>query len=202
MNKKEIIKKTIELISDNKGSDKIENLTLNAILKHLGISKGSFYYHFKSKDDLLSQAINPLIESQTQKFKQNIKKLNNLKDQFYLLFEPFIMEANNDRLKHIENFYVNLFFKEYTNETKFQNTKKLYTKIKNDRKSLLIQALKYNDIKIDKKLTTLIEFVDITMAFYYWSNKILYKKHTNNEIAELIDMLCSMIEKQYKNKTN
>lgn len=201
MKKEEIIQKTIELINETK-ENKIDNLTLNAILKHLGISKGSFYYHFKSKDDLLFQAINPLIKNQTQEFKQNIKKLNNLKEQFLLLFEPFVIDPNNDNLKHIENFYINLFFKEYTNQSKFLNTKKLYTKIKNDRKSLLIQALKYNDIKVDKKLTTLIEFVDITMMFYYWSNKILYNKQTNNEIADLIDMLCNLIEKQYKNKTN
>lgn len=201
MKKEEIIQKTIEFINETK-ENKIDNLTLNAILKHLGISKGSFYYHFKSKDDLLFQAINPLIKNQTQEFKQNIKKLNNLKEQFLLLFEPFVIDPNNDNLKHIENFYINLFFKEYTNQSKFLNTKKLYTKIKNDRKSLLIQALKYNDIKVDKKLTTLIEFVDITMMFYYWSNKILYNKQTNNEIADLIDMLCNLIEKQYKNKTN
>lgn len=201
MKKEEIIQKTIELINETK-ENKIDNLTLNAILKHLGISKGSFYYHFKSKDDLLFQAINPLIKNQTQEFKQNIKKLNNLKEQFLLLFEPFVIDPNNDNLKHIENFYINLFFKEYTNQSKFLNTKKLYTKIKNDRKSLLIQALKYNDIKVDKKLTTLIEFVDITMMFYCWSNKILYNKQTNNEIADLIDMLCNLIEKQYKNKTN
>ena len=201
MKKEEIIQKTIEFINETK-ENKIDNLTLNVILKHLGISKGSFYYHFKSKDDLLFQAINPLIKNQTQKFKQNIKKLNNLKEQFLLLFEPFVIDPNNDNLKHIENFYINLFFKEYTNQSKFLNTKKLYTKIKNDRKSLLIQALKYNDIKVDKKLTTLIEFVDITMMFYYWSNKILYNKQTNNEIADLIDMLCNLIEKQYKNKTN
>lgn len=201
MKKEEIIQKTIEFINETK-ENKIDNLTLNAILKHLGISKGSFYYHFKSKDDLLFQAINPLIKNQTQEFKQNIKKLNNLKEQFLLLFEPFVIDPNNDNLKHIENFYINLFFKEYTNQSKFLNTKKLYTKIKNDRKSLLIQALKYNDIKVDKKLTTLIEFVDITMMFYCWSNKILYNKQTNNEIADLIDMLCNLIEKQYKNKTN
>lgn len=198
MKKEEIIKKTIELINEKKESNQIENLTLNTILKYLGISKGSFYYHFKNKDDLLFQAINPLIKNQTQEFKQNIKKLNNLKDQFYLLFEPFISEPNNDKLKHIENFYTNLFFKEYTSEPKFLNTKKLYTKIKNDRKSLLIQALKYNDIKVDKKLTTLLEYIDITIVFYYWSNKVLYKKHTNNEIADLIDMICNLIEKQYK----
>ncbi len=201
MKKEEIIQKTIELINKTK-KDKIENLTLNTILKHLGISKGSFYYHFKSKDDLLFQAIDPLIKNQTQEFKQNIKKLNNLKEQFCLLFEPFITEPNNDKLKHIENFYINLFFKDYTNHTKFLNTKKLYTKIKNDRKSLLIQALKYNDIRVDKKLTTLIEFIDITIMFYCWSNKILYKKHTNNEIMDLIDILCNLIDKQYKNKAN
>ena len=197
MKKDEIIKKTIDLL--NQENQEIENLTLNAILKHLGISKGSFYYHFKSKDDLLFQTINPLIKKHTQEFKQNIKKLNNLKEQFNLLFEPFIIEED-DKLKNVESLYVNLFFKEYTDKTKLQNTKKIYTKIRNDRKSLLLQALKYNGIKVDKKLTILIEFLDTTMMFYYYVNKILYKKRINNEISDLIDMLCNLIEKQYKNK--
>lgn len=200
MKKDEIIKKTIDFLNKNKENHEIENLTLNVILKHLGISKGSFYYHFKSKDDLLFQVINPLIKNQTQEFKQNIKKLNNLKEQFCLLFEPFILEPDNNKLKQIENFYVNLFFREYPNKIKLQNTKKIYTKIKNDRKSLLFQALKYNDIKVDKKLTILLEFLDTTMIFYYHINKVLYKKYTNNEILDLIDMLCNLIEKQYKNK--
>ena len=197
MKKDEIIKKTIDLL--NQENQEIENLTLNAILKHLGISKGSFYYHFKSKDDLLFQTINPLITKHTQEFKQNIKKLNNLKEQFNLLFEPFIIEED-DKLKNIESLYVNLFFKEYTDKAKLQNTKKIYTKVRNDRKSLLLQALKYNDIKVDKKLTILIDFLDTTMMFYYYVNKILYKKRINNEISDLIDMLCNLIEKQYKNK--
>ena len=200
MKKDEIIKKLQNFLVANKNSEEIESLTLNTILKHLGISKGSFYYHFKNKDDLLFQAINPLMKNQTQEFKHDIKKLNSLKEQFNLLFEPFVTEPNNTKLKQVENFYTNLFFKEYTNKAKLQNMKKIYTSVRNARKSLLFQALKYNDIKVDKKLTILLDFLDTTMIFYYHINKVIYKKLANNEILDLIDMLCNLIEKQYKNK--
>ena len=200
MKKDEIIKKLQNFLVANKNSEEIESLTLNTILKHLGISKGSFYYHFKNKDDLLFQAINPLMKNQTQEFKHDIKKLNSLKEQFNLLFEPFVTEPNNTKLKQVENFYTNLFFKEYTNKAKLQNMKKIYTSVRNARKSLLFQALKYNDIKVDKKLTILLDFLDTTMIFYYHINKVIYKKHANNEILDLIDKLCNLIEKQYKNK--
>ena len=200
MKKDEIIKKLQNFLVANKNSEEIESLTLNTILKHLGISKGSFYYHFKNKDDLLFQAINPLMKNQTQEFKHDIKKLNSLKEQFNLLFEPFVTEPNNTKLKQVENFYTNLFFKEYTNKAKLQNMKKIYTSVRNARKSLLFQALKYNDIKVDKKLTILLDFLDTTMIFYYHINKVIHKKHANNEILDLIDMLCNLIEKQYKNK--
>lgn len=49
--KSEIIKKAFELFMERG----FENVSVNDIVEALGISKGGFYHHFKSKDELLEE---------------------------------------------------------------------------------------------------------------------------------------------------
>ena len=53
-NKKRIIEAALELINEN-GYD---NVSVDEITKHAEVSKGAFYIHFKSKEDLIEQEIN------------------------------------------------------------------------------------------------------------------------------------------------
>ena len=53
-NKKRIIEAALELINEN-GYD---NVSIDEITRHAGVSKGAFYIHFKSKEDLIEQEIN------------------------------------------------------------------------------------------------------------------------------------------------
>ncbi len=53
-NKKRIIEVALKLINDN-GYD---NVSVAEITKQAGVSKGAFYIHFKSKEDLIEQEIN------------------------------------------------------------------------------------------------------------------------------------------------
>lgn len=201
MKKEEIIEKTKEMLNDLKQCGSMEEISLNTILQNLGISKGSFYYHFSSKDDLLYQTISPDIKKQTKYLQQQIKKLDTLKDKFFLLFEPFISD-NDQRLIYLENFYMHLFFQ--ANLKKNMNDinifKKLHTEIKKSRKQLLLQSVKSNGIKVDKKVILLLDYIDNTVVFYCLYYKILHNKDTKNEIIAFIDMMCHMIEKQYKSK--
>lgn len=80
MKKEEIIEKTKEMLNDFKQYGSMEKISLNTILQNLEISKGSFYYHFSSKDDLLYQTISPDIKKQTKYLQQQIKKLDTLKE--------------------------------------------------------------------------------------------------------------------------
>lgn len=201
MKKEEIIEKTKEMLNDLKQYDPMKEISLNTILQNLGISKGSFYYHFSSKDDLLYQTISPDIKKQTKYLQQQIKKLDTLKDKFFLLFEPFISD-NDLRRIYLENFYMHLFFQ--ANLKKNMNDinifKKLHTEIKKNRKQLLLQSVKSNGIKVDKKVILLLDYIDNTVVFYCLYYKILHNKDTKNEIIAFIDMMCHMIEKQYKSK--
>lgn len=197
MKKEEIIEKTRKMLSDFKQNNSIEEFSLNTILQNLGISKGSFYYHFSSKDDLLYQTISPDIDKQTKGLEQKIKKLDTLKDKFYLLFEPFVSD-NDQRLIALENFYMHLFFKESTSYKSVFI--KLHAKIKKHRKILLLQSVKSNEIKVDKKIIAILDYIDNTIIFYYLYYRVLHNKHPKNEIITFIDTMCHMIEKQYKSK--
>ena len=53
-NKKRIIECALKLINE-KGFD---NVSVSEITKEAGVSKGAFYIHFKSKEDLIEQEIN------------------------------------------------------------------------------------------------------------------------------------------------
>ncbi|RAX51571.1 hypothetical protein CCY99_08855 [Helicobacter sp. 16-1353] len=183
------------MINHYQAHNVLEELSLNAILQNLGISKGSFYYFFKNKDDLLYQAISPLVKERVRITKQNIKKKATLKEQFHLLFEPFIAD-NQNKLSVIEHFYTLLFSKESFKKSSI--FRKLHIEIIKNRKILLLQSMKSNGIKVDKKLILLLDYIDTTIAFYYLYNKILHNKNTQNEISTFIDMMCDMIEKQYK----
>lgn len=191
MTKEEIIQKAKILINKHKS---IEKIKLNSLLINIGISKGSFYHHFKSKDDLLYQIISPDVKEYNEELKQNIKNLNNIRDKLYLLFEPFIKK--NEKLIYLENFYRHLFFEEEIKKSKV--FKKLFIEIKNNRKLLITQALKSSGIKVDKKLIVLIEYIDNTIIFYHLQYKILHNKKPQNEILKLLNMISSLIEKQYK----
>ncbi|MBC8590021.1 TetR/AcrR family transcriptional regulator [Wansuia hejianensis] len=77
----ELIKAALLEFGD-KGYDKA---SLNNILKEAGISKGTFYYHFKNKEDLYLYLIEILIAEKMDYFNKNIDPRDLQKDIFTLL---------------------------------------------------------------------------------------------------------------------
>lgn len=57
--KKEFIETAIRIFS-NKGYEKS---SINDILKEMNITKGAFYYYFKSKEDLLNEVVSQLVKA-------------------------------------------------------------------------------------------------------------------------------------------
>lgn len=64
--KKELVKKAYELFI-SKG---YENTSVDDIIESAGIAKGTYYYHFDSKEQMLEEVVNMMIDEGVQRAKQ------------------------------------------------------------------------------------------------------------------------------------
>lgn len=92
-----------------------DQASLNNILKNANISKGTFYYHFKDKEDLYYYLIDILVEEKMKFFNENIKPEDYQKDIFSLLkimidtgmkfarYKPEINRFSSTYLKDLNN---------------------------------------------------------------------------------------------------
>lgn len=133
-NKKRIIECALKLISE-KGFD---NVSVSEITKEAGVSKGAFYIHFKSKEDLIEQEINIFYDA----FK--LDETKPIKERL----ETFILES----VKYIKKAGLKMCQEWFSHSVKgsfYGKTKYLY-----DKKAI-------NEIVKDDNLT------DVILSTYY-----------------------------------
>lgn len=165
-------------------------MSLSALLKAIGVSKGVFYYYFKDKEELLYEIIIPDIKQKELEISKKVSKFTTLKERLRVIFEPLINENLADELNELENFYIYLL--QNTCKSKFFAI--IYDEIKKSRKSLILQQIRYYNIKITKDIMTLLDYVEDTIIFYHIFNKKIKGKPPRREISAFVDMLCRMIE--------
>ena len=97
------------------GEKGYEQASLNNILKKTGISKGTFYYHFKNKEDLYTYLIGILVEEKINFLNKSINPKDFDKDIFTLLkimiktgiefanYRPEINKFSQSYLKYLNN---------------------------------------------------------------------------------------------------
>ncbi len=97
------------------GEKGYEQASLNNILKKTGISKGTFYYHFKNKEDLYMYLIGILVEEKINFLNKSINPKDFDKDIFTLLkimiktgiefanYRPEINKFSQSYLKDLNN---------------------------------------------------------------------------------------------------
>lgn len=190
--KEQIIKQAKIYLRD---INNIRFASLDSILKKLGISKGVFYYHFKSKDDLLYEVIIREVDVKQKKVNKEISKLDTLQEKLCYLFIVFIDSKLSSELKDLEDFYIYLFFENNISNNKA--LKKLYTQINKHRKSLILQQIKFHNIKITKEVITLADYMIDTMMFYHLFNKRLKGKNPHKEIKDFINTICHILESKF-----
>lgn len=88
--KKEIIKVAYELFI-TKG---YENTSVDEIIAKAGIAKGTYYYHFESKEQMLEEVINMMIDESVIRAKQVVE--SNLKLEEKLVGVIFALRVNNE----------------------------------------------------------------------------------------------------------
>lgn len=78
--KKELVKKAYELFI-TKG---YENTSVDEIIASAGIAKGTYYYHFESKEQILEEVVNMMIDEGVERAKQILK--SDLKSEEKLVY--------------------------------------------------------------------------------------------------------------------
>lgn len=198
-------KGTKELIIENtraylKSLGVLKSVSLSMILKAIGISKGTFYHYFKDKDELFYEVIIPEIRQKEIEINKQISKLPSLRERLHFMFELFTNDALENELKSVENFTIHLLFFEDSDIGKLKAFRKIHDEISQSRKSLIMQQIRYYNIKITKDISILVDYVIDTMIFYHIFRKKLKGKAPKREIMGFIDMLCRLLENEKATK--
>lgn len=167
-------------------------VSLSALLKAIGVSKGVFYYYFKDKDELFYAIIIPDIKQKESEVSKKISTFPTLRERLHFMFEIFIDEKLDNELNEMENFY--LYWLHNAGKSQFFTT--IYDKIKKTRKSIMLQQIRYYNIPITRDITALIDYIHDTIIFYHSFNRRLKGKAPRREIANFVDILCRLIESQ------
>ncbi len=85
MDKKDVIKITLELIKEKK----LEKTSIGEIVKRLDSSPGNLYYHFKSKNDIYKEVLDYSLEEIT-KYLDRVKTVRNKKNYLFALTRMLI----------------------------------------------------------------------------------------------------------------
>lgn len=100
ISKEKIIKSAAKIIA-TVGLDKA---SVDEIVKKAGVSKGSVYFHFKSKDDLFISAIKLIAEERIEKIKIALQKNSSPKSKLIKLLRANNFMIKNDRDSFILNY--------------------------------------------------------------------------------------------------
>ncbi len=99
VSKQNIINATAKMISE-KGLDKV---TVDDVVTEAQVAKGSIYFHFDSKDNLLLKTVQYIAEKRISQLRIALEKVNTAQKKLKLL-----MKANNSMLKDSpESFLMN-----------------------------------------------------------------------------------------------
>lgn len=93
--KKEIRKKELIKIAYNLFITKgYENTSVDEIISKAGIAKGTYYYHFESKEQMLEEVINMMIDESVERAKQVVNSTLKLEEK--LIFTILALQVTPD----------------------------------------------------------------------------------------------------------
>lgn len=93
VSKQNILEATAKVIAE-KGLDKT---SVDDIIKEAGVSKGSIYFHFKNKDDLLIAGIKYSAEIRITQIKEALHTVTSPKEKLMKLFKANALMLRQDR---------------------------------------------------------------------------------------------------------
>ncbi|MFB5760744.1 TetR/AcrR family transcriptional regulator [Paenibacillus medicaginis] len=122
--KRELILKTVSQIVHEEG---VEKLTLEAVAKRAGISKGGLLYHFPSKDALILGMIEQLSNQFVEEFNRRAEADPHPKGKWTRSYIETSLFGNNDE----NNLYTALSAAHFTNPEMLEQLRAEYSTIQN-----------------------------------------------------------------------
>lgn len=77
------------------------DITVNMIAKNAGIGKGSIYYYFESKDEIIDAVIERSYKSAIQEYFASIEKCDTTFEKIQILFRSMICKEFQDNRKNV-----------------------------------------------------------------------------------------------------
>jgi AcrR family transcriptional regulator len=105
-------------------NDGIKGININEMSKSIGVSKTSFYFHFKTKEEYLKHLYNYWIEEGSTSVMNKVAIIDDLHARFRKLMELAFHNVENDK------FLFQLRMLAYTNSTALQFVKRVENKRK------------------------------------------------------------------------
>lgn len=182
-------------------SKPIAAFSLNGFLQEHGISKGSFYHHFKDRDDLIFA----ILEHDTKLYRIRIENelytCKSLEEKMYKIFEVYY--EDNAQNRWICECYADLFA--YAMQNPSKQIKKHFQNIKEDSQYLFIQSIQTSSLSKRKKQLAheLSEFMSVALDSFFVTFPVFvadgYSKdelwHLRREkIIHIIKSLCALFE--------
>ena len=120
-------------------------ISINEVIKKIGINKSSFYYYFKDKDSLLNDIVDefliPFFKTPLEKLEKSEGSAKEKIEEYYnamFQYEDFLRKKLNDNTITLRDFFM-LIVKETINSPSINSSYKehYYNNLLNDFKSLL-----------------------------------------------------------------
>lgn len=110
--KKELIKTAYELFL-TKG---YENTSVDEIIAKAGIAKGTYYYHFESKEQMLEEVINMMIDEGVERAKQVVNSNLKLEEKLVYTILALRVTPEEQSMQNIVHAKENIILHKKTNE--------------------------------------------------------------------------------------
>lgn len=191
--KREELIKTALIEFGDKGYDQA---SLNNILKEAGISKGTFYYHFKNKEDLYLYLVDLLAEEKMIFFNKNIKP-EELNDDIFTLLKTMIrVGLEFGHHKPEINRFAATYLKDLNNPV-FNKIKEKYNLGNNDYiNSIIDQAFKRGELREDLPEKFIKNIINYLLFNLHDISKIIDIDEYAAEANYLIDFIKDGIRKK------
>lgn len=184
LNRKEDIIKTAKKLFRENG---LEKTTVDDIAQHTGISKGSIYLDFKSKEDIFFSIIEEYLETQFKKF---IAAGKNSTPPYLKVLKKLLINDVLSVYDLVGEGYQNCEALIYTNPDIKMKLNNLLLKWANYSVELIQKAIDNKEIKTNLSATTIAKLIEIsTIGFYPPYNCNMYYSK---------ELLCNLSEKDFK----
>lgn len=186
----ELVYQSYEYIS-KKG---IKNFSLEELLKHLKIAKGTFYHYFESKDELIGMLFYLLSVEYVENNRERIFSANSLKQKLTILYDVYLNETKENIV--FLNLYKEFLLIYSSKENKVINH---FSNKYNKYMASVLSEILQTEITLDNIKTQSTNYIDIILAtadgivmyHFFLANFNIYK-----EFDKFLDFVIESLKKK------